>query len=80
MSLDMLLEILRAFERLATEIASMRLQGDMDANVGGNMVPLDHGDVAVGPSTLQIKIVCALATDMNLAHVVLHRDKRLSEK
>lgn len=35
------------------------------------MVPLDHGDVAVGPSTLQIKVVCALATDVDFAHVVI---------
>lgn len=32
-SFDMLLEILRTLERLATKVASMRFQGHMDSNV-----------------------------------------------
>lgn len=75
MGLDMLLEVLRAFERLAAEVTTMRLQGDMDANMRGNVVTLNHGDVAVGPSTLQVEIVGALATDMNFAHVVLDKSQ-----
>lgn len=73
MGLDMLLEVLGAFERFAAEVTSMRLQGNMDANMRGNVITLDHGDVAVRPSTLQVQIVCAFATDVNFADVVLDR-------
>lgn len=67
----MLLQILRAFERLAAKITSVRLQGYMDADVRSDMVTLDNRDVAVGPSTLQIKIVGALSTDVDFADMFL---------
>lgn len=71
MGLDMFLEILRAFKSLAAEVTSMRLQRHMDANVRGDMVALNDGNVAVGPSTLQIQVVGAFATDVNFANMVL---------
>ena len=52
MGLDMFLEILRTFECLATKFASMRLQGDMDAYMRGNVVTFNNRDVAVTPSAL----------------------------
>ena len=71
MSLDMFFEVLRTFERLSTEVATMRLQRYMDANMRCDVVTLYHRDVAVGPSTLQVEIVRALTTDMDFAHVIL---------
>ena len=70
-SLDMLLQVLRTFEGLATEFASMRLQGNMDANVGGDVVSLDNGDATVTPRAGQIQIVGTLTADMIFAHMVL---------
>ena len=71
----MFFEVLRAFKGLAAEVATMRLQGDMDANVRCDMVTLYHRNVAVGPSTLQIEVIRALATDMDFAHMVLEADE-----
>lgn len=71
MCLDMLLEILRALERLATEIALVRLQGDVDANVRGDVITLDSGRTAVAPLAGEIQVVCALASNMALTDVVL---------
>lgn len=44
--LDMLLEILRALERLAAELALVRLERDMDADVRSDVVALDGGGAA----------------------------------
>lgn len=67
----MFLQILRTFEGLAAEFASMRLQWHMDADVRGDVVALDDRDVAVSPTTFQVEVIRALATDMNLADMVL---------
>jgi hypothetical protein len=72
MGLDVLLQILRALECLATEVALVWLQGDMDANVGGDVVALDGGGVAVAPLASQVQVVGAFATDMALADVFLY--------
>lgn len=72
MGLDVLLQVLRALEGLATEIALVGLQGDMDANVGGDVVALDGGGVAVAPLAGQVQVVSALATDMAFADVFLY--------
>jgi hypothetical protein len=71
MCLYMLLEILRALEGLATELASMWLQRDVDTDVGGDMVALHNSDATISPSTGQIQIVSTLATNMALADMVL---------
>lgn len=70
-SLDMLLQVLRTFEGLAAEVATMRLQWHMNANVRGNVVTFDDRDVAVGPSAFQVEVVGAFATDVDLTHVIL---------
>jgi hypothetical protein len=45
-SLDVLLQILRSLERLATKVALMRLEGDVDADVRCDVVALDGCDAA----------------------------------
>lgn len=69
--LDMLLQILRALERLATEVALVRLKRDVDADVGGDVIALDGRCAACSPLAGQVEIVSALAPDMAFAHVVL---------
>ena len=69
--LDMLLQILRALEGLATEVALVRLEWDVDADVGGNVVALHGGRSACAPLAGQVEVVGALATDMAFANVVL---------
>lgn len=67
----MLLEILRALECFATEVALVRLQGHMNANVRGDVITLDGGGATCAPLTGQVEVVGALATDVALADVVL---------
>lgn len=71
MGLDVLLQILRTLERLATKFALVRLQGDMDTDVRGDMVALDSLRAAVAPLASQAKVVCALAANMAFADVFL---------
>ena len=72
--LDMLLQVLRTFESLPAEFASVRLKRDVDTDVRGDVVALDDSNVAVGPTACQVEIVGALATDMSLADMFLQRD------
>jgi hypothetical protein len=44
--LDVLLEILRPLEGLATELALVRLERNVNANVRSNVVTLDSGGAA----------------------------------
>ena len=67
----MLLEILRALECLATEVALMRLEWNMDADVGFDVVAFDGGGAAGTPLAGEVEVVGALAADMALADVVL---------
>jgi hypothetical protein len=69
--LYVLLQILGALEGLATEVAFVRLQGNVNANMRGNVITLYSGGTAVTPLASQIQVVCALATNMALANVVL---------
>ena len=57
MSLDMFLQILRTLERLATELALVRLQRDMDSDMGGNVITLDGGGTALAPGAGQVEVV-----------------------
>jgi len=72
-SLDVLLQILRSLECLSTEVTLVRLQGNMDSDVGGDVITLDSGGSALVPSTGQVKVVGTLATDMFLTDVFLSR-------
>jgi hypothetical protein len=67
----MLLEILRALECLSTEVALMRLEWDMDADVRGDVVAFDCRGAAGTPLAGEVEVVGALAADMALADVVL---------
>jgi hypothetical protein len=71
MGLNMLLEILGALERLAAEVALVRLEGHMDADVGGNVVALDGGGAALVPLAGEVQVVGALAANVLLADVFL---------
>jgi hypothetical protein len=46
MSLDVLLQVLRTLEGLSAEITFVRLERDVDSDVGGNVVALDSGGTA----------------------------------
>lgn len=78
MRLDMLLEILRALESLATKVAFVGLERNVDTNVRGYVIPLDGGGTTVPPVARQIEIVCALATDMTITDMVLREKKERS--
>lgn len=71
MCLDVLLQILRPLERLATEITLVRLERHMHADVRRDVVALDRGRAALIPLARQVEVVCALAANMALADVVL---------
>lgn len=73
MGLDVFLEILRALESFAAELTLVRLQGNMDTNVGGDVVTLDGCGSALTPSARQVEIVGRLAANMSLANMLLHR-------
>lgn len=70
-SLDVLLQVLRALECFATEVAFVRFQGYVDPDMRGDMIALDGGGTTVAPLTSQVQIVRTLATDMALANMVL---------
>ena len=67
----MLLEVLRPLEGLAAEFALVRLERHMDADVRGDVVALDGGGAAGAPGTRQAEVVCALATNVDVAEMVL---------
>ena len=67
----MFLEVLRALESLAAEFAPVRLQGNMDPDVRGDVVAFDHCNVAVTPCALQVEVICAFASDVSVADVLL---------
>ena len=51
MGFDMLFQVLGALERLSAEVALMRLQGDMDPDMGRNVVALDRRGPTASPLT-----------------------------
>jgi hypothetical protein len=71
-SLHVLLQILRTLECLATEVALMRLQWNMDTNVRSNVISLDCGGAAVAPLAGQVQVVGALTTNVTLTNVILY--------
>lgn len=76
MCLYVLLQILGPLEGLSAEVALVRLEWHMNANVGGNVVALDGGGAAGSPLASQVEVVGALATDMAFADVVLQSGQR----
>ena len=67
----MLLQILGPLESLAAELAPMRFQGNMNSNMRSDMITLDHGYGAVTPGAGQIEVICAFATDVGIADMIL---------
>lgn len=67
----MFLEILRALESLAAEFALVRLERDVDSNVGGDVVAFDRGGSALAPLAGQVEVIRRLAADMTLADMFL---------
>jgi len=73
----MFLQILRALERLTAEVAFVRLEWDVDADVGGDVVAFDGGGSAGSPLAGEIEVVGALTPNMALADVVLRIYQRM---
>lgn len=69
--LDVLLQILGTLEGLSTEVTFVRLEWDMDSDVRGDVITLHGGGTALIPTTGEIEVVCALATNVLLANVFL---------
>lgn len=67
----MFLKILRALEGLAAKVTLMRLERDVDADVGGDVIALHGCGAACSPLAGQVEVVGALAADMAFANVVL---------
>ena len=74
MSLDVLFQILGALESFSTEVAFVRLQRNMHANVRSNVIALHGGSPAVAPLASEIEVVGALAPNVSLAHMVLREN------
>lgn len=75
MGLHVLLQILGTLESLATEVALVRLQGNVNSNVRSNVITLDSGGAAIAPLAGEVQVVGALAADMALTDVVLSTNK-----
>jgi hypothetical protein len=73
MCLDMLLEILRTLERFATELALVRLERNVNANVRGDVVALHSSGPAGVPLAGEVQVVCALAANMAFTDVLIER-------
>lgn len=67
----MFLQILRPLEALATEIALVGLQGNMDTDMRSDVISLDSGCSTLIPLACQVQVVGALATNVLLADVFL---------
>ena len=73
MCFDMFLQILWSLKRLPAEFALVWLEGDMDSDVGGDVVTLDRRGSALTPSAGQVEVVRGLATYVSLTHMFLSR-------
>ena len=71
MRLDMLLQILGTLECLVAGGALVRLQRHVNADMGGNVVPLHGLRTAATPLADEVEVVGALAAYMTVANVVL---------
>lgn len=71
MRLYMLLEVLRALERLSAELAFVGLQRYVHTNVRGNVVTFDSSRIAVTPTADEVEIVCRFTPNMLLADMIL---------
>lgn len=72
MSLDMLLQILGTLESLPAEVALVRLEWYMNADVGSDMITFDCCGVASAPLTGQVEVVGAFASNVALTNMLLN--------
>lgn len=71
MGLDMLLQVLRTLEGLAAKVALVRLERHMNADVRSDVITLDRRGAASAPLARQVEVVCAFATNMTFADVII---------
>lgn len=71
MGFDMLFQVLGALECLSTKVTPVRLQRDVDSNVGRDMITLYGGRAAVRPLASEVEVIGALAADMAFADMLL---------
>lgn len=71
MGFDVFLQILRPLECFATEVTLVRLQRNVNSNMRGDVVALYGCGTAIGPSTSQVEVVCALAANVALTNMLL---------
>lgn len=69
--LNMLLQVLWTLKGLAAEVALVWLEGNVDADVRGDVIALDSRRSACAPLAGQVEVVGALASDMAFADVIL---------
>jgi hypothetical protein len=67
----MLLQILGTLESLCANVATMRLQWDVDTDVRGDVIAFDGRSIARTPSTGEIEVVGRLSSNMALADMVI---------
>ena len=68
-----LFQVLGPLKVLGARFADVRLQGDVHAKVGGDVVSLDGGGLAVVPSAAQRQVSVALAADVEVAEMFIQR-------
>jgi len=66
-----LLQILGAFEGLSAEVTFVRLQWDVDSDMGGDMITLDGGRAARVPAACEVQVVGALSPNVFFADMLL---------
>lgn len=71
MGFDVFLEILRPLEGLSAEVAFVRFEWHVNADMRSNVISLHGSGAAATPLASEVQIVCALATNMAFAYMVL---------
>lgn len=71
MCLDMFLKILWSLKGLATELALVRLERNMNSDVRGDVVALDGCCSALTPCACQVEVVGRFSTDVSFTYVLL---------
>ena len=77
MSLDVLLQVLRPLEGLATKVASVRLQRYVNTDVRCDVVAFHNGDATGTPGTSEVEVIGTFATDVAFANVFLWSQDQL---
>ena len=69
--LDMFLEVLWTLEGLAAKFALVRLEWDVDSDVGSDVVTFDSRGAATSPLAGQVEVVGRFAANVTLADMFL---------